>query len=172
MAKISIGIFILILGYVAYPFLTVYRLGGALVTGDAATLETLVDWPKVRESIRSQFKAFLAEQMRHQQQMPQSGFEAAGTMIGLALADKIIDGAMETYVSSNAFVDGRKGWALPKDASELASRVIYAFFTSPTDFRVDLRPPDNAVDDRPITFLMSMSGGAWKLDRVCCSVIL
>ncbi len=44
---LSIGV-----AYVAYPYLTLYRLGWAIHSADAATLEALVDWPAVREGIK------------------------------------------------------------------------------------------------------------------------
>ncbi len=40
------------IGYIAYPYVTLYRLGEAIRGADAATLETLVDWPSVREGIK------------------------------------------------------------------------------------------------------------------------
>src|ERR1700733_1747706 len=39
-------------GYVAYPYVTLYRLGVAIKGADATTLEALVDWPAVREGIK------------------------------------------------------------------------------------------------------------------------
>ncbi len=44
---LSVGV-----AYVAYPYITLYRLGEAIRGADAATLETLVDWPSVREGIK------------------------------------------------------------------------------------------------------------------------
>src|SRR6202020_1771655 len=44
---LSVGV-----AYVAYPYVTLYRLGSAIRGADAATLETLVDWPSVREGIK------------------------------------------------------------------------------------------------------------------------
>ncbi len=38
--------------YAAYPYVTLYRLGQAIRHGDAASLETMVDWPSVREGIK------------------------------------------------------------------------------------------------------------------------
>ena len=39
-------------GYAAYPYVTLYRLGSAIKGADAATLESLVNWPAVREGIK------------------------------------------------------------------------------------------------------------------------
>ena len=43
---------IVALGYVAYPYVTLYRLGEAVHSGDAHTLKTLVNWPAVRQGIK------------------------------------------------------------------------------------------------------------------------
>src|SRR5580700_10523507 len=44
---LSVGV-----AYVAYPYVTLYRLGSAITGDDATTLESLVDWPAVREGIK------------------------------------------------------------------------------------------------------------------------
>ena len=43
---LSVGV-----AYIAYPYVTLYRLGSAIKDADAATLQSLVDWPAVREGI-------------------------------------------------------------------------------------------------------------------------
>jgi hypothetical protein len=42
----------LAVSYLAYPYFTLYRLGQAIRSGDASTLESLIDWPAVREGIK------------------------------------------------------------------------------------------------------------------------
>ena len=44
---LSVGV-----AYAAFPYVTLYRLGSAIHGADAATLESLVDWPAVREGIK------------------------------------------------------------------------------------------------------------------------
>jgi hypothetical protein len=43
----------LLVGYVAYPCFTLYRLQTALACGDEATLKSLVDWRSVRQGIEA-----------------------------------------------------------------------------------------------------------------------
>ncbi|HEY0423857.1 MAG TPA: DUF2939 domain-containing protein, partial [Rhodopila sp.] len=38
--------------YAAYPYVTLYRLGSAIQSADAGTLEAMVNWPAVREGIK------------------------------------------------------------------------------------------------------------------------
>ena len=53
---LSLGI-----AYVAYPYVALYRLGSAIRSADAATLEVLVDWPAVREGIKEDVCDLAAE---------------------------------------------------------------------------------------------------------------
>ena len=51
--KLVVGAFLVVaLAYVVYPYATLYRLGLAIRHGDAATLESMVDWYAVREGIK------------------------------------------------------------------------------------------------------------------------
>jgi hypothetical protein len=54
---LSVGV-----AYVALPYVTLYRLGSAIRGGDAATLESLVDWPAVREGIKEDVCDFAADE--------------------------------------------------------------------------------------------------------------
>ena len=60
-ASISIpvlaGSVLLVTTYVAYPFLTLYRLDSAVERRDAKALRRLIDWPMVREGIESDLAA-------------------------------------------------------------------------------------------------------------------
>jgi hypothetical protein len=40
------------MAYVAYPYVTLYRLGQAIRGGDAVALQTMVNWDAVREGIK------------------------------------------------------------------------------------------------------------------------
>ena len=63
-ARWSLVAMVLSLGvaYVAYPYVTLYRLGSAIQVADAATLESLVDWPAVREGIKEDVCDLVADE--------------------------------------------------------------------------------------------------------------
>ena len=48
-----------LVGYAAYPYVTLYRLREAVLQGDAAMLRSLVHWPKVRDGIKEDICDFL-----------------------------------------------------------------------------------------------------------------
>jgi hypothetical protein len=57
---IAAALGLLVIGYISYPFVTLYRLEAAVQHGDTKTLRRLVDWPQVRQGI----EADLARQRR------------------------------------------------------------------------------------------------------------
>ncbi len=50
--KALMALGVLAAGYVAYPYVTLLRLGDAIRRGDATPLEALVEWDQVREGIK------------------------------------------------------------------------------------------------------------------------
>src|SRR5690348_10003312 len=70
--------------YGAYPYVTLYRLGHAIRSGDAGALQTLVDWQAVREGIKEDICDQVADQpaaAKTSQQLPPFG---AGFVRGIA----------------------------------------------------------------------------------------
>ena len=72
------------LAYGAYPFVTLLRLGHAIRQGDAATLETMVNWDAVREGIKEDICDLVIDeppQAKANGQLPPFG---AGFLRGIA----------------------------------------------------------------------------------------
>jgi hypothetical protein len=84
--------------YFISPYAAVQALKSAARGHDRKQLEKLVDFPSVREGLKSQMKAYVLEQMRSDPEMQNNPF--AG--FALALAPMMIDGAIEAYVTPDA----------------------------------------------------------------------
>jgi Protein of unknown function (DUF2939) len=56
----------LLVAYVAYPYLTLYWLDRAVLTGNTAILESLIDWPQVRQQLKADVKLALIESAQTQ----------------------------------------------------------------------------------------------------------
>jgi hypothetical protein len=54
---LAAGLGLLAAAYIAYPFLTLYRIQSALAHDDTKTLRSLVDWPSVRAGIENDVAA-------------------------------------------------------------------------------------------------------------------
>ena len=146
--------------YIAYPYFTLWQLGRAIDTRDVATLEAAVDWPAMRESLKSNFMTHMAPTIRDSM----SGGSAAGqvgaalgTLMGTALLDRMVD----SMITAPAFAKMLEDRVRARPLSELVS---YAFFVTPTKFRVDIANPESS--DEAVTFMLSLTGGSWRVSGV------
>jgi hypothetical protein len=162
------------IGYVAYPYITLFRLGMAIHSADAQTLETLVDWPSVREGIKedvcdlvvdepadsgstklppfgASFMRGIASSTIDQRVTPQAIVAAASI-----LPDDSQDQPLQAGVKAPAVKS-----AAPKQGADV--HVGWAFFESPTVFSVSLRAAGLA---EPIRIEMDLRDGAWQVRRV------
>jgi hypothetical protein len=114
---------VLLLGAYWYwsPVLAIRQMQAAAKAGDADDFNDHVDYPKLRESLKGQLAAMFTDQLSAQ---PASDNEfakagaALGTMIGLAMVDKMVDAFVRPEVVMRAMQNGKLA---PKVAAEPAS---------------------------------------------------
>jgi len=149
---LSVGV-----AYVAYPYVTLYRLGSAIKGADAATLESLVNWPSVREGIKEDICDFASDApaARAGGQLPPFG---ASFMRGIA--SNAIDQAVTPQALLAATSTVQSSQPTPKDADV---HVNWAFFDSPTTFMVSLQAQGQA---EPVKLEMDLKHGEWRVQRV------
>src|SRR3990172_238423 len=147
--------------YLAYPYLTLYWLDRALLTADTAALETLIDWPKVRQQLKADVKLALIEQAQAQagQGKLLGIFGAALTAL---LVPAMVDSVVDDMVTPERLVNNDEVVKRRQEGKSFIDFVIYAFFRSPTEFRVDLRDPDDK-DSPTLTTLLELTGGRWRV---------
>ena len=153
-AVLGIGIL-----YVAYPYVTLFRLGLAIRTADAATLETLVDWPAVREGIKEDVCDLGGLDA------PAKGGEALPPF-GASFVRGIAGNAIDHAVTPQALVaaTGLSPAHPPAQVGRGADvHLNWAFFESPTTFLVSLRAGPQA---EPVKLEMDLRDGAWRVQRV------
>jgi Protein of unknown function (DUF2939) len=151
-----IGVLLAIaVSYGAYPYVTLYRLGHAIRSGDATALQALVDWPAVREGLKEDIcdRAIDEPEAKAPKQLPPFG---AGFVRGIAA------NAIDTRVTPQALASAAQQTepALP---SGEPVHVAWAFFSAPTEFTVDLRAKGRPV---PIRLQMELRDGEWRVTRV------
>jgi len=146
------------LAYVIYPYATLYRLGLAIRHGDAATLQSMVDWSAVREGIKEDICDLVIDEPKDAKangQLPPFG---AGFVRGIA------GNAVDAKVTPEALVAAASDQPAAKPAQQGAAvRVSWAFCNSPAGFQVDLRAPGQA---EPIRLQLDLRSGAWRVTRV------
>jgi len=142
-------------GYLGYPYATLYRLDAAVRQSDASTLRSLVDWYAVREGLKEDICDMVLdeqpEKSRASTELAPFGASFVRGMTGNALDHTVTP---ETLVSMIRAGDT----AAPADA-----RVEWAFFENPVQFAVELRASGLA---QPIRLIMELQGISWKVRRV------
>jgi hypothetical protein len=151
---LSVGV-----AYVAFPYVTLYRLGSAIRGADTATLESLVDWPAVREGIKEDVCDLAADE-------PAPHGSAELPPFGASFVRGIASGAIDHAVTPQALLAATA--ALPSSPLTRQPRgadvhVKWAFFDSPTTFMVSLQPPGQA---EPIRLELDLRHGEWRVQRV------
>jgi hypothetical protein len=164
----------IVMAYIAVPYLTLYRVGSAIRSGDAKTLEALVDWSSVREGIKEDICDLVVDAPSTQstETLPPFG---ASFMRGIA-ANKIDQAvtpqALVAATHANAAAGGvtTGGAAIGKPSRDPDSglrgadvHVNWAFFDSATTFQISLRAPGQTD---PIRLEMELSHWHWQIDRV------
>jgi hypothetical protein len=104
--------FIALLAVAAYwywsPFLAIREMQSAAKANDAETFNTHVDYPRLRESLKGQFSLLMGEQMAKSTDSSDP-FAAFGTMLGLAMADKLVDAMVRPETVMRGMQSGRFG---------------------------------------------------------------
>lgn len=153
------AVLVVALSYGGYPYLTLYRLGQAVRNGNAARLETMVDWPSVREGIKEDICDLVIDE-------PQQAYDngklppfGAGFVRGIAtnVVDKRV--TPEALVAAAAPPTPQATDAVPGGSVQ----VSWAFFTSPAAFLVDLIAPGAS---EPVRLQMDLRDGTWRVTRV------
>jgi hypothetical protein len=145
--------------YVAFPYVTLYRLGSAIRSADAATLESLVDWPAVREGIKEDVCDLAADAPG-----PANGAELPP--FGASFIRGVASGAIDQAVTPQALLAATAmSTSTPPRRSPRGAdvHVKWAFFDSPTTFMVSLQPPGQT---EPIRLELDLQHGEWRVQRV------
>ena len=149
--------------YVGYPYVTLYRLGWAMHTADAATLESMVDWPAVREGIKEDVCDLGGDDPN-----PKAG--AALPPFGASFVRGIASSSIDQAVTPQALLAAASTIPVSTGAAGRPPRppgadvhVDWAFFDSPTTFLVSLQAAGRA---EPIKLEMDLRHGEWRVRRV------
>ncbi len=147
--------------YVAYPYVTLWRLDQAILKPDIPTLNTLIDWPELRQRLKVEAKLALIN--KAQTDIGQGGLGGLfGGALTALLVPTVVDSAVDAMVTPEALVHNDKIDQMRHEGKSLRRFVTYAFFASPSEFRVDLKDPDEK-DSPALTSLLELRDGRWRV---------
>ena len=142
-------------GYLGYPYVTLYRLDVAVRENDASTLRSLVDWYAVREGLKEDICDMVldtpAAAPRANDELPPFGASFVRGMTANVVDQRVTP---ETLVSMSRS---------PVTKSQPAAHLTWAFFDSPTEFSVVVQTSEAA---EPIRVMMELHGMTWQVRRV------
>ena len=143
--------------YAAYPYVTLVRLGLAIYNGDMATLETLVDWPSVREGITED----ICDQVIDTP-VPSEIASNALPPFGASFVHGIAINTIAARISPATLVSAAQPWVVPLAPDSERGTLGWAFFATLSRFTVQFLPPGAA---EPVTLRLRLRDGAWKVTR-------
>ncbi len=174
--------------FLAWPLWAGWQLRQAMRTRDAASLEARVDWPVLRANLKPK----LADAVRAEADKSGAVVGAVKRAIGGVLADKGVDymvtpSNLARVLAGREFITRRAGRDPGKDAapakgakappaSEVESdaeepddpmpprRLRWAFFESPTRFRIEATHP--RIPNGRVVAILALQGLSWKLADV------
>lgn len=126
-------------GYVASPYLAMYRINQAIQQRDPVALEYYADWPALREHFRSDLNGLFVRTTVGQSGPDSAVGAARGAMLGPVIIDRLVD----AWVTPDGVIQSMQQTGSPYQQKNLRDFVSHAFFEGPTTFRIELRNPES-----------------------------
>lgn len=162
-AFVAIGVAIaaVIAWYFASPGYAMMQLRDAALERDEAGLEQSIDFPRVRESLKVDFKAQLATEMTSGET---EGFEALGAAMAMAMVDPMIDGFVNPQTMSRMITEGKLKRS--EDGEAATSSKDLEWSIERKGFSSFRAVPDVSEVEDPPSLLFERDGLGWKLVEV------
>lgn len=167
--KLWLGIGVVVIGLLgiylaAAPYITVYRMKSAAENRDAETLSEFIEFPSVRQSLKDQLNANIAQEMASDNEMADNPFAAIGSALAGTLVEKMVD----AYVTPAGITRLMAGESLKPDRTDSGNSGRDPFadasmgYQSFDKFAVTVRDDDG----EDIKFVLSRRGIGWRLTDV------
>ncbi len=166
-----------VVSFVAWPMLSLLQIKHAAETGDTATLERVIDWPAVKDSLTTT----LITQMTAAPSQSESGamgyLRRMGRKLNAMVAPGMIRGAVSRYATPAGVVElaaQRRTWArrlgdpLPETFADkmkdLLSRTRRISFISLTRVEAEIEARGNP--EQRVVAVVALRGWRWMLSAV------
>ena len=145
--------------YVAYPYVTLYRLANAVSTGDAATLSSLVAWESVREGVKEDICDAVTEVSAED-----ASREGALRPFGYSFVRGVAGNLVDANITPEALVSATRSPQVATDPQP-HMRLNWAFFDGPKRFDVAVGMPGETGPDSELRVQMAFQHGKWMVTR-------
>jgi hypothetical protein len=156
------------------PYVSINQMRSAAQSGDAESFNAHVDYPKLRTNVKDQFSKMasdIASSSSAESDSAKSTGAAIGSMIGMTLADRMVDGLLRPEFVMKAMQDGKWGKRVPAKPGAASSESTEPKWTSERQgmnkFIVHLYGSEFAMGPKETGFVFERSGFAhWMLTDV------
>ena len=158
----AVAALLLLLAYVGSPYLGVRSFKNAALSADVDKLDATVDFPAVRESLKSQLSTAMMREMAESPEMKDNPFAGLGAIMMPAIIDKAVD-AFVTPDGLSALAKGNRPQESPQSAK---LQVDYDYeYINMDRFRVKISNKDSSRGSAG--FVFERRGlFTWKLIRI------
>ncbi|MEG3086859.1 DUF2939 domain-containing protein [Sphingomonas sp. PB4P5] len=151
--------------YFGSPFWAARQFRDAALSADVDRLDAAVDFPAVRESLKSQLTVALTEKMQNDPEMRSNPFAGLGMMMMPAIVGKMVDSFVTPDGLSAMMKRGRVDTSQPD--AQAKSDIAYDYDYRTLDrFAVTVRAPETKAAEAP-KFVFERRGlFSWKMIRL------
>ncbi len=164
---------LLLAGYAAWPYVTVYQLDAAIRAQDEPALDRMVDWNSLAFNLEQDFDAVFAVDAEGD---PED--ELAANLIGI-FTDLLVEPIVSFYTTPRGLAYLLNTQVILDDPFEVleedfpaedtwANHIGFAFFSGPAHFRVRVNALADAKGTRgePMILEFRLQNFSWQLTRV------
>ena len=169
--KILIGTCCAAALWFASPYLALYDFVAALRAGDQLALQNQVSWPDVRQGLKEDLGAMLAENLATDPKLRDNPFSGLGAVFGSAIVDRLIDiyvtprGLAALIQSGKLAPQGALSARAPGTDRPVTRPVVrWAFFNGLASFLLVLE--NESAASKPLKVVMNFHNFSWKVVRV------
>jgi hypothetical protein len=151
------------------PYLVMNNMVNAAKSKDADKFNEFVDYPSLRESLKGQFSAKMAEVMGKQSSNP---FGALGAMLGMTMINQMVDALVRPELVMKMMEEGKTQQPTKSDNDKQTTAEAnkkapqWEFERKGTDLVLATPILENSKDSQPV-FVFRRTGYAnWKLTEV------
>ena len=151
--------------YAGSPYWAARQLRVAAASGDIDAIEQLVDFPAVRESLKSQLTVMLTNKMNEDPNLKGNPFAGFGMMLMPTMINNMVDGFVTPDAISAMATQGKVAKNIKSEGSD--SKVTYKYgYRGINRFGVAIKNREKP-DERALTFVFDRRGlFSWRLVRI------
>ena len=154
----------MLLGFLIYPYVTLYRIGAALGEGNARVLAQLIDWDAVRDGIKEDICDAVTE-------TPTRMIAANNTLppFGFSFVREIAGNAIDANVSPGSLVAAIQATRPAFGTEQEMLGLRYAFFDGPRRFTVLYHTAGQHPGEPDLRLQLELRHFTWKVTRAWLS---